>query len=126
MRGVSVVNSQFGVIAPNKYQQPSGGTAIILQGSYSQGSRVAPGGTVGPYPVATDISFVNVTVAGCESVGSLSGMPGVNLTHVVLQDFVAEQWNKARPPWVCADISGTEVVGSVEPPLPASCGTGSW
>lgn len=173
VHNVSVVDTRFGVIAPNSYQQPKGGTAIILVGSYSatgachqedsEGLCVVPGGgpvprggerlthapsgplltppllqqptrpararapapsasTYGSFPVASDIVFMNVSLAGCEVVGSLTGMPGVNLTDIVFQNFNTQSWNKAREPWECQDISGTVVLGEVVPSLPAACG----
>ncbi len=170
----TVQDTSFGVIAPNDYQQPKGGTALVVVGSYSvsDGCRAAAavaagGGGLGsgsagvgedvggvrplvglpgcqgddwespshrgppedaagvaapPYPTAVGLQFVNVSVAGCVVAGSLTGMPGTNLSAVVLDNFVVSQWDKMQQPWRCADISGTVVRGEVVPGLPAECG----
>ena len=121
-------NLSLGRIAPNSYEEPSGGYALSMYSNY--GASTGDGSGTKPPPFAPsrthNISFLNVSGLSARwAANPLNGAPGGGLLgplHFENVDFgnVSE-----AEPWVCANVTGTTVSGFVRPPLPASCGIAS-
>lgn len=139
VRGVAFVGVQFGAIAPNSYQQPSGGTAIqVLLEQYGSddatgawASAAAHGALAGmPQPALTvidDISFDAVTVTSAVEAGVFVAQPDPpNDFHITRLSLVNVRFGnitgKAAEPWTCQGVAAnTTVAVNVQPPLPAAC-----
>lgn len=140
---VAFHNMQLGVISPNSYQQPHGGSALIAGETYGAGATdaddddsvdaavaahvarsIAAGGPVPAPTLLTNISFVNITVTAAVNAGQLSGTNTSNITGMLFSNVVFHAVNDSAHPWLCGDVSpgSTSVLDPVTPPLPADCG----
>jgi polygalacturonase len=118
-------NIRMGRIAPNTYEEPSGGYAFAM---YSNYGGAAPLGSGKPPPFAPsrthNITFINVTAVSARwAANPLSGGGANGSTLGPLHFENVDLGNVSeRPAWLCTDVAGTTTRGTVQPPLPAGCG----
>ena len=124
---VTFRNVRMGRIAPNSYQQPNGGYALSLYSNYGAAAAMAvASGKPPPFsPSRThNISFINVTAVAARWAANPLAGGGANGSAVgplLFQDVDFGDVSES-PAWVCADVVGAITRGTVQPPLPASCG----
>ena len=127
---VTFRNIRMGRIAPNSYEEPSGGYALAMYSNYGGAAAAAPAAARGgkPPPFAPsrthNISFINVTAVSARWAANPLAGGGANGSALgpLLFENVDFGNVSERPAWLCADIAGTMTRGTVQPPLPAECG----
>ena len=113
---------RLGRIAPNSYEEPSGGMAFAIYSNYG----ALAGSAAPPFaPSRThNISFINITAVAARWASQPlagGGANGTALGPLIFENVDLGEVSEAAP-WVCEDVVGTVVRGVVRPPLPAACG----
>ena len=112
---IAVRNTRMGRIAPNSWQDPNGGVAILMFMSYND-PPIGPGL---PQPRISNISFINVTATATVAAGQLvGGLHNISAVHFANCDFRASDH---RSPWRLSGVD-TASCSSVNttPPFPTS------
>lgn len=112
---ILVTNTRMGRIAPNSWQDPSGGVAIQMQLSYNDPPIIPDL----PQPMISNISFVNVTATATAAAGQLiGGLHNISAIHFINCDF---HCSDNRTPWRLEGVD-TASCSSVNttPPFPTS------
>jgi polygalacturonase len=145
---ISFVNTRIGTVGPNTWQQPHGGTALILTEVYPpppppdnaalpalfdddgvddrMAAAIASGRVKGnPVPLPTlltDVSFINLSGISTIQAGNLDGLNTTYISNLLLSNVTFAHVSDAARPWTCSFIEKT-VAENVSPPLPAKgCG----
>ena len=136
--GISFENVTLGKIAPNSWQQPHGGTAVIIalsQYGGGGGNGNDNGGMVarqaaaiaarlgGPQPERTqitNISFVGISAAGAVTAGSIAASAPFHVTGLTFADV---RFASASHGWECSGVQPNSSVaqGDNIPPIPYAC-----
>jgi len=134
--GISFENVTLGRIAPNDWQQPHGGTAVIIALSqYSDGEEGGEGGMLmrqasaiatrgGPVPARTridNVSFVGVMATGAVTAGLVTASPPFRVSGLTFEDV---RFGRARHGWTCLGgivPNSSTVKGVNNPPIPDDC-----
>lgn len=135
--GVVFENVTLGKIAPNSWQQPHGGTAVIIalsqygdgDGDDGDGGMVArqaaaiaarPGGPLPQRTQITNISFVGISAAGAVTAGSIAASAPF---HVAGLTFADVRFASAGHGWACSGVlpNSGAAEGDNVPPIPDAC-----
>ena len=135
--GISFENVTLGKIAPNSWQQPHGGTAVIIalsqygdgDGDDGDGGMVArqaaaiaarPGGPLPQRTQITNISFVGISAAGAVTAGSIAASAPFHVTGLTFADV---RFASASHGWECSGVQPNSSVaqGDNIPPIPYAC-----
>lgn len=116
---ITLKGVRLGRIAPNKWQQPNGGTALFVLLEPYNNPPFPPGA---PQPSASrfsgisliDVYALEAVTAGVFEAAAPLAIEGLSLQNVTFGSVTSHD------PWSCARLNGTVAKG-VEPPLPQSC-----
>lgn len=113
---------QLGHIRPNAFQQPDGGMALAMYENYGSSKLCDAGGPPAAPTSISNVSFIDITgLSAVWAAKPLNGTPHSNITGLFFRN-VSFGTVSAKEPWVCAGVALTRVEGTVDPPLPKSCG----
>jgi len=116
---VSVVGTRLGRIAPNAWQQPGGGTALLVLVEPYNVPKIPPG----VVPAETrfeNFSFADVFVTSAVAAGDFVATAPFQIEGLALRNVTFGNVTGAGAPWRCARVTGARASGVV-PPLPAAC-----
>jgi len=110
---IVVSNTRMGRIAPNSWQDPSGGTAIQMLQSYND----PPINPDVPQPRISNISFINVTATATVAAGQLAGgLHNISAIHFANCDF---RCSDHRTPWRLSNVDAASCSSvNTTPPFP--------
>ena len=109
---------RLGKIAPNKYQQPGGGTAFIITLDYGEKPRDQPPPCPTMCPVFEDVRFQDIMVQGAKRAGLIQGfarnlLKGLSFYNVTFL-------KKPKHGWDCQYVAKDFKAKDVYPPLKCS------
>jgi polygalacturonase len=132
--GIAFENVTLGNIAPNSWQQPHGGTAVIIALSQYGGGREGEGGMAarqaaaiaargGAVPAPTQISnvsFIGVAALGAVTAGSIEASHPFKVHGLTFADV---RFAKSGSGWECVGVlpNSSIVEGTNVPPIPEPC-----
>lgn len=120
VENITVSGTRIGRVAPNTWQQRSGGTAIfVLLTPYN--TPAFPAGA--PRPAATafrNFTFEHVLATSAHAAGDLVAEAPFAIEGLTMRNVTIGAAAGHAPAWNCQRLVGT-VAHGVSPPLPAAC-----
>jgi polygalacturonase len=116
---VTVAGTAIGSIAPNSWQQPSGGAAFHVEIAPYNSPAIPPGVT----PAATrfvGIALVDLSVRSAVAGGDFTAEAPFAVENLTLSGVRFGRITGRGPPWACKRVHGLVAQGVV-PPLPPNC-----